>query len=251
MVDKSVARGAGNVAGSGDGGGGPASSYSAPAPAPSFSGGGGMMGELANAMALRKTGGPGRGPPPAVPFSAPAPVAGGGGARSPPPSMPAPMPGRPGMGAPAIPGKVCFDLTFLVLFVVVVVVGVFVIAVVVVGVGCVSVLYESYKRAAFPVLLRVAQTVFNYCGSPKAVIGKTAATVGKVAHISKRKSYLKRCFRRSRRGPLAISVVSAHHECRVAIEVIDRVTRVSGLLFAPSPPCSRTTPGPTPAPPFS
>lgn len=78
-----------------------------------------LQGELANAMARRKSsgaglgaGGPGRGGPPAVPYSAPAPV--GGGSRSPPPSMPAPMPGRgapmpgrPGVGAPAIPGKVC------------------------------------------------------------------------------------------------------------------------------------------------
>lgn len=40
-VDKSVARGAGNVGGGG-GGGGPAS-YSAPAPAPTSGGGGGMM----------------------------------------------------------------------------------------------------------------------------------------------------------------------------------------------------------------
>ena len=42
-VDKSVARGAGNVTGGGGGGGGPAP-YSAPAPAPlSGGGGGGMM----------------------------------------------------------------------------------------------------------------------------------------------------------------------------------------------------------------
>lgn len=67
-----------------------------------------VQGELANALGRRKSsgaGGPGMGGPPAVP---------GAGGRSPPPSMPAPMPGRgapmparPGFGAPSIPGKVC------------------------------------------------------------------------------------------------------------------------------------------------
>lgn len=80
----------------------------------------GFQGELANAMARRKSsgvgmgsGGPGRGGAPAVPYSAPAPV-GWGGSKSPPPAMPAPMPGRgapmpgrPGVGAPAVLGKVC------------------------------------------------------------------------------------------------------------------------------------------------
>ena len=66
------------------------------------------MGELANAMARRSMG---SGGPPPVPFSAPAPS--GVGMRSPPPRAAAPMPGprtslpgRPGAGAPPIPGKV-------------------------------------------------------------------------------------------------------------------------------------------------
>lgn len=108
-MDKSVAKGAGVVAGGGgDGGGGPAASYSAPRPVPAV--GGGMMGELANAMARRNMG---SGSPPPVPYSSPASAPAPGIRRSPPPSMPAPMPGRaslPGRtgfgSAPPIPGKV-------------------------------------------------------------------------------------------------------------------------------------------------